>query len=75
MAVAIVGPNYKDGHLRRAYLTKMEGIDWNSVGDIVAMAALSNAQMDTAYPANTTILSLFDDRTAGRPAATRLTDF
>jgi hypothetical protein len=39
-------------------LSKVEGLDWNSVSDFVAIAVLFNAQMDAAYPANTTILSL-----------------
>jgi hypothetical protein len=56
-------------------VTRMNGMDWNSVGDFVAMASLSNARMDAAYPANTTILSLFDDRAAARAAPTRLTSF
>lgn len=54
---------------------RMKGMDWNSVGDFVAMAVLSNARMDTVYPRNATILSVFDDRTAGRAGPTRLTTF
>lgn len=53
----------------------MDGMSWSSVGDYVAMVALSNARMDAQYPANTTILSLFDDRAAGRSGPTQLTSF
>lgn len=53
----------------------MSGMSWSSVGDFVAMVALSNARMDAAYPANTTILSLFDDRASGRLGPTQLTSF
>lgn len=53
----------------------MDGMNWASVGDFVTMAALSNARMDATYPANTTILSLFDDRATGRSGPTRMTDF